>query len=191
MSEAIAILEFWFGNPESVDYGKPRKDWFSKEPGFDAEIRNQFFQDYQEAASGLLDDWIESPESCLALILLLDQFPRNMFRGKPEAFATDWEALTIAQQAVSRGYDRQLLPAQRWFIYLPFSHSENLQHQLEAIRLFKLLTTDPNSVTAIESAVQHMQIIQRFGRFPHRNAILGRPSNPEEKDFLKGSGSSF
>ncbi len=191
MSQAIAILEFWFGSPQSVDYGKPRKEWFSKEPAFDEEIRNLFFQDYQEAASGLLDDWIESPESCLALILLLDQFPRNMFRGKLEAFATDWEALTIAQRAISRGYDRQLLPVQRWFFYIPFEHSENLQHQLESIRLFKLLSGDPNSQSAIESAIGHMQIIQRFGRFPHRNAILGRPSNPEEKDYLKRGGSSF
>ncbi|MDP5337008.1 MAG: DUF924 domain-containing protein, partial [Nodularia sp. (in: cyanobacteria)] len=129
MLQAKTILEFWFGHPDAPDYGKPKADWFGEKAEFDQEIRNQFLSAYQKAADGYLDDWIDSAETCLALILLLDQFPRNMFRGTPEAFATDWEALSAAQYAVVQGHDCQLLPVQRWFIYLPFEHSENLTHQ--------------------------------------------------------------
>jgi uncharacterized protein (DUF924 family) len=146
---------------------------------------------YQKAAQGYLDDWINAPETCLALILLLDQFPRNMFRNTPEAFATDWEALSAAQHAVAQGYDRELLPVQCWFIYLPFEHSENLEHQRKCIKLFQQLSHDPESASAIKYAFQHKEIIARFGRFPHRNQILGRISTPEEEEFLQQEGSLF
>ncbi|WP_353931674.1 DUF924 family protein [Okeanomitos corallinicola TIOX110] len=188
MSQAAPILQFWFGHPDQPGYGKPKKIWFNSEPKFDREIRNNFLEDYQKAATGYLDDWMNAPDTCLALILLLDQFPRNMFRGTPEAFATDWEALSAAQHAVAQGYDRELLPVQRWFIYLPFEHSENIAHQRQCVKLFQQLSHDPDSTIAIESAFEHLQIISRFGRFPHRNQILGRISTPNEEEFLELEG---
>jgi uncharacterized protein (DUF924 family) len=191
MSQAREILDFWFGSPGSPDYGKPKSFWFSKKPEFDEELRIRFLTDYQKAAGGYLDDWMDSPDSCLALILLLDQFPRNVFRDTPEAFATDWEALSVAQHAIAQRYDQKLLPVQRWFVYLPFEHSESLEHQSQAVRLFQQLDDDPDSVSSIDYAVRHMQVIERFGRFPHRNQILGRISTPEEKEFLKHKGSFF
>jgi uncharacterized protein (DUF924 family) len=185
MSQAKPILEFWFGHPHELSYGKPQKIWFNKTPEFDEELRTRFGTDYQKAAAGHLDDWIDLPETCLALILLLDQFPRSIFRGTPEAFATDWEALSAAQQAIALLYNRHFLPVQRWFIYLPFQHSENLDHQHQSLKLFQQLSHDPDSTSAIEYAYRHLKIIERFGRFPHRNAILGRISTLEEKEFLQ------
>jgi uncharacterized protein (DUF924 family) len=191
MSQAKPILEFWFGHPDEPSYGKPRKTWFNKTPEFDEELRTRFGTDYQKAAAGHLDDWIDLPETCLALILLLDQFPRSIFRDTPEAFATDWEALSAAQQAIALLYDRHFLPVQRWFVYLPFEHSENLNHQHHSVKLFEQLSHDPDSASAIEYAYRHLEIIERFGRFPHRNAILGRISTPEEIEFLQQPGSDF
>ncbi|MBD2203295.1 DUF924 domain-containing protein [Calothrix sp. FACHB-1219] len=191
MSQVKAILEFWFGHPDEPGYGKLRDFWFKATPDFDWELTSRFLEAYQQAAAGLLDDWVNSPESCLALILLLDQFPRNMFRGTPQAFSTDWEALSVAQQAVAKGYDREFLPVQRWFIYLPFEHSENLEDQRRCIKLFQQISHDRESAIAIKSAFKHLEIIERFGRFPHRNLILGRPSTPEEIEFLQQPDSSF
>lgn len=191
MSQATEILNFWFGQPEESGYGKPRDFWFGQKSQFDEEIQTRFLKDYQQVAAGYLDEWIGYPETCLALILLLDQFPRNMFRDTSEAFATDWEALSAAQHAVAHEYDQKLLPVQRWFIYLPFEHSENLDHQRKAVKLFETLRHHPDSATCIQYAIHHMEIIERFGRFPHRNAILGRTSTPEEREFLQQEGSSF
>ena len=191
MSQATTILDFWFGHPNDPNYGKIQPFWFEKQPDFDAKVRDLFLEDYQQAVAGYLHDWMNSPETCLALILLLDQFPRNMFRDTPEAFATDWEALSLAQHATNKGYDRRLLAVQRWFIYLPFEHSENPIDQRKCIKLFQQLSHDPYSAKAIESAFRHKEIIARFGRFPHRNAILGRISTPEEEEFLEEPGSSF
>jgi len=185
------ILAFWFGKPEDSEYGKPRQAWFTKDVAFDEEVRSRFLDEYHQAAMGQLNHWQESPDSCLALILLLDQFPRNMFRGQPQAFATDSQALAVAQYAVSQGFDQQLLPVQRWFIYLPFEHSENLTHQRQCVELFSTLKHDPDSASTIDYAYRHLQVIERFGRFPHRNPILGRESTPEEVVFLKQPGSSF
>ena len=191
MSQANEILDFWFGSPDEPDYGKPRKSWFAKEPEFDEKLRSRFLTDYEKAAGGHLDEWKDSPLDCLALILLLDQFPRNLFRETPQAFATDWEALSTAHQAIAQGYDRKLLNVQRWFVYLPFEHSENIDHQRQSVKLFQKLSGDKESAKAIESAIRHRSVIERFGRFPHRNIILGRPSNPEEKEFLKQPGARF
>ena len=191
MSRAREILDFWFGKSDQTGYGKPMKIWFSKEAEFDKEIRTWFFSDYQQAAFGYLDNWAELPQNCLALILLLDQFPRNMFRGTPDAFATDWQALSVAQQAIAKGYDKKFLPVQRWFFYLPFEHSENIEHQHTSVELFRQLTNCDDSSSVIDYAIRHRQVIERFGRFPHRNEILGRLSTPEEQEFLQGSGSSF
>lgn len=191
MSQFEEVLDFWFGKPNDEDCGKPRKAWFIKNPEFDEEVRSRFLSTYYQAAAGELDHWKELPRSCLALIILLDQCPRNLFRGQPQAFATDSKALSIAQHAVSQGFDKKLLPVQRWFIYLPFEHSENLEHQRYCTELFSTLKDDPDSSDTIDYAYRHMEVIERFGRFPHRNKILGRESTPEEEEFLKQPGSSF
>ena len=185
------ILGFWFGKPGEAGYGKPRKVWFVKDAAFDEEVRLRFLADCELAAAGKLEDWQSAPAGCLALVILLDQFPRNMFRGQPQAFATDSQALFVAQHAVAQGFDRQMLPVQRWFIYLPFEHSENLEHQRRSVELFRRLSDDPDSADTIDYAVRHLEIIERFGRFPHRNQILGRETTPEEAEFLKQPGSSF
>lgn len=190
MTQAKKILDFWFGQPEQPIYGKPRKEWFRKNPEFDLEVRDRFLIDYEQAVAGKLEDWKNSAQTCLALILLFDQFPRNMFRSTPQAFATDWRALSAAQYVIAQGYDSELLPVQRWFIYLPFEHSENLEHQNQAVALFEQLS-DPDSVTATKSTIRHREVILRFGRFPHRNVILGRVSTPEEEEFLRQPGAAF
>ncbi len=191
MSQANQILDFWFGKPDEADYGKPRKVWFTKNPEFDQEVRSRFLIDYQQAAAGHLDDWKASPLGCLALIILLDQFPRNMFRGQPQTFATDPQALAYAQHTVAQGFDKELLPIQRGFVYLPFEHSENLAHQRQAIELFSTLKDYPECASGVDYAHRHLKVIERFGRFPHRNKILGRETTPEEAEFLKQPGSSF
>ncbi|OKH20139.1 hypothetical protein NIES593_19810 [Hydrococcus rivularis NIES-593] len=185
------ILEFWFGKPKAANYGKLHKEWFIKNINFDKEVRSRFLETYQKAASGKLNSWQESPLSCLALIIVLDQFPRNMFRDKPQAFATDELALKFAKYACDRDFDKELLSVQRWFIYCPFEHSENLEDQQKAVELFSTLKDDPDSASAIDYAYRHLEVIKRFGRFPHRNKILGRQSTPEEEEFLKQPGSSF
>ena len=185
------ILNFWFGHPEDAEYGQSRKIWYTKNPDFDEEIRSRFFTEYELAAAGTYDAWQESPQSCLALIILLDQFPRNMFRGQPQAFATDYKALAAAHYAVDHKLDQQLLPVQRQFIYLPFEHSENLEHQRRCVELFQQLKDSPDSGLTLDYAIRHLKIIEQFGRFPHRNEILGRESTPEEVEFLKQAGSSF
>ena len=185
------VLAFWFGSPDSRDYGQPHKAWFIKNPAFDQEIRDRFLSTHDQAAAGELDHWQTSAEGCLALLIILDQFSRNLFRDTPRAFAADDKAVAIAQQAIDQGFDQQHLPVQRWFIYLPFEHSENLAHQEQAIALFEALRDDPASASTIQYAYQHHDVIQRFGRFPHRNKILGRDSTAEELEFLKQPGSSF
>ncbi|AFZ32522.1 protein of unknown function DUF924 [Gloeocapsa sp. PCC 7428] len=191
MSQVDEILTFWFGQPNTAEYGKQRAFWFTKSAEFDREVRERFLSDYEQAAAHQLDAWQEAPRSCLALILLLDQMPRNIFRGTPQAFATDAAALAAAQHAVAQGFDRELLNVQRWFIYLPFEHSENLEHQRQCVELFASLKDDPESASAIDYAQRHLAVIERFGRFPHRNKILNRESTPEEIEFLKQPGSSF
>ncbi|WP_445173047.1 DUF924 family protein [Microcoleus sp.] len=185
------VLDFWFGRSHSPEFGKVQQKWFEKDTDFDAEVRSRFMQQYELAASGQLDSWQNSPNNCLALILLLDQFPRNMFRGTPQAFATDSKALATAEYAVNNNFDRELLTVQKWFIYLPFEHSENLERQQKSVELFRQLSGDTDSDSVIEYAMQHLEIIQRFGRFPHRNQILGRETTPEEAEFLKQPGSGF
>ena len=185
------ILNFWFGKPEDINYGKPCKFWFVKSDEFDLKLKSQFQNLYEQAAIGELEVWQEQPLSCLALIITLDQFPRNMFRGLPQAFATDAQAKTYAQVAIAHQFDTQLIPVQRWFIYLPFEHSENLEDQKISIKLFDSLRSHADSKTSIDYAYQHWEVIQKFGRFPHRNQILGRKNTPEEIEFLNQPGSGF
>jgi uncharacterized protein (DUF924 family) len=191
MARVEEILDFWFGSPKSVDYGKERSLWFTKKPEFDKELSESFLLDYEQAAKGELDDLKASPLGYLALVLLLDQFPRNMFRGTVKSFATDAKALSVARSAVEKRCDRVLLPVQRWFIYLPFEHSENLADQERSVELFLTLSDDPASTNTIDYALRHKAVIERFGRFPHRNKILGRENTPAEAEFLTQPGSSF
>ena len=186
---AAEVLLFWFGEGEA--HGKRHKRWFEKNPAFDSSIRERFLGLYEALAAGGGRDWLERADSCLARILVLDQFPRNMFRGTPRAFATDAPALEAARHAVASGFDAGMLPVERMFAYLPFEHSESLADQVEACRLMEPLRAFAETSDAYDYALRHRAIIERFGRFCHRNAILGRPSTPEEIEFLKEPGSGF
>ena len=188
-SQAAGVLLFWFGAAE--DRGKRHKRWFDKDPAFDREIRDRFLALHEAAAAGGLASWKDAPGDCLALILVLDQCPRHLFRGEARAFSTDSLALAAARHAVARGYDRGMRPVERLFAYLPFEHSESLADQLQSCELTKALDAFPETSDAHRYALAHRDIIQRFGRFPHRNAALGRPSTPEETEFLKQPGSAF
>jgi uncharacterized protein (DUF924 family) len=185
------ILAFWFGREGEEGYGEFREVWFLKDPDFDREIRDHFEAVYEEAAAGELEAWKEEARSCLALIIVLDQFPRNMFRGDPQMYATDGLALAAARRASERAYDRELSAFQRVFAYLPFEHSENLEDQRFSVELFRRLAEETGQEDLLVYAVQHLKIIERFGRFPHRNEILGRRTTPEEAEFLQEPGSSF
>lgn len=179
---AQAVLDFWFRGTEA------RKEWFQKDPAFDAEIRARFFRLYEEAASGALAHWMGRAADCLALVVTLDQFPRNLFRAPgPEAaraFATDTLALAAARRALDSGYGGAVPEVARTFFYLPFEHSENLADQERSLQLF---AGHPNEIWA----VRHWEIVKRFGRFPHRNAALGRESTAAEIEFLQQPGSTF
>ncbi len=185
------VLDFWFGPAASPEYGRPREAWFKKSEAFDDAVRARFLGLQRQAAQGQLQSWQAAPDSLLALIVVLDQFARNLFRGSSAAFATDAQALAAAQLAVERGYDVPLLPVQRWFVYLPFEHAEELPQQRRCLELFEGLRGDPASASTIDYARRHFDIIARFGRFPHRNAVLGRVSTPEEIEFLRQPGSGF
>ena len=186
-----AVLDFWFGKADSEGFGKPIKAWFIKSDTFDQAIQNQFGRLLEQAILGELDDWQEQPLSCLALVIVLDQFSRNLFRKQPQAFAQDAQALTIAKRAIAQGFDQQMLPVQRLFFYLPFEHSEAIADQIESLRLFNTLANEPGCESFIRYAQKHYDVIEKFGRFPHRNEILGRFNTPAEEEFLKQPGSSF
>ena len=183
------VLRFWFGAGE--EYGRRDKRWFEKDLSFDAEVSRRFLPLYEKLAAGAGREWLESRADCLARIVVLDQFPRQLFRGSARAFATDALALEAARHAITRGYDRSMLPVERMFAYLPFEHSESLEDQLKACELTAPLAAFPETEDALRYALRHRDVIQRFGRFPHRNVALGRPSTPEEIEFLKQPGSRF
>jgi len=190
-SEADEVLDFWFGREAEPGYGEFREAWFRKDEGFDREVRERFGGLYERAAAGDLDGWREEARSCLALVICLDQFPRNMFRGEGRTHATDAKALETARQAVDSALDRELPPLQRMFLYMPFMHSENLEDQRRSVELFERLAEEPGAPDVTSYATGHMEIVERFGRFPHRNEILGRETTPEEAEFLRGPNSSF
>jgi uncharacterized protein (DUF924 family) len=188
------ILEFWFGEADAAGRFEQRPEWFSStpDPGFDAEVRGRFLKSHELAASGKLGDWGEDPRGSLALLLLLDQFPRNMFRGTARAYATDAEALRVADHAVSAGMDQELPPIWRWFVYMPFMHAEDAARQRRSVRLFLDLADEHPEAAGIAScALRHAEIVERFGRFPHRNEVLGRQSTSGETEFLGRPDSSF
>ncbi len=179
---AQQVLDFWFD--PALDAAQRNRRWFAKDAAFDAEIRRRFLPLYEEAAAGRLASWVESPRSALALVVVLDQFPRNMFRGEARAFAADELARDAAGALLSR-LD-ELSAEERLFACLPFEHSELMADQDLACELLA-----PLGGEQLRYAERHREIIQRFGRFPHRNAILGRASTPAEVEFLKLPGSGF
>jgi len=171
-----SVLDFWFR--------QDRKAWFEKNSALDEQVRQRFLTLYEMAVAGQLATWQGDPKHCLALVVLLDQFPRNMFRGTARAFAADAQARDAARTILDQGWDRAFSPDERMFAYLPFEHSEALEDQERSLRLFE-------GNENYEWARRHWDIIRRFGRFPHRNALLGRASTPEEIEFLRQPGSGF
>jgi uncharacterized protein (DUF924 family) len=190
--EADAVLDFWFGAPGSAEFGSTRKAWFAKDDAFDALIRERFGALIERALRGELEGWADEPRSALAQILLLDQFTRNAYRATARAFAGDARALAAASRMVGARRDEALAPFMRAFVYLPFEHAEGLAMQDEAIRLFNRLVKEaPECADMLGYAHRHRAVIERFGRFPHRNEILGRQSTAEELAFVKQPGSGF
>jgi uncharacterized protein (DUF924 family) len=163
------------------------ESWFSKDSVLDAAVRARFQDVYETLRHDVPQAWLQSPEGYAAAVIVLDQFPRNMFRDSPRAFATDSVALDLAKDAIAKGFDRELTKDQRLFLYVPFQHSEKAEDQARSIELYEAL----GNPVALDFAVRHKDIIDRFGRFPHRNETLGRTSTPEEIAFLKEPGSSF
>jgi len=183
------VLDYWFG--PAPDLASRRRLWFGKDAATDAEILRRFEDLHRAALAGELDAWLAAPASALALVIALDQFPRNMYRDTARAFAADAKALASAREALAQGHDRRLLPAQRLFLYLPFEHSEDLAEQRRSVKLFAALDNEAGMADAYDFALRHYCVIARFGRFPHRNASLGRASTPEELAFLQQPGSRF
>ena len=196
---AQAIVDFWFGPlPTEAPWPDERsRMWWRKDADFDDRCRDRFRSLHTEGAAGDLDHWREGPVECLALIILLDQLSRNMFRGTPQAFAQDPQALSAAVAGLDEGLDRGLHPAQRCFFRMPLMHSESLEHQQRCVKEFaRLVETAPEACRQqlqnnLRFAERHRDIVARFGRFPHRNRILGRQSTAQELAFLTQPGSSF
>ena len=184
MHRADEVLEYWFGSPNSPEYDQRRDIWFKDGRSIDAEIRERFLSLHEEAATGALDHWRDDPRACLALVLLLDQFPRHMFRDRPRAYATDPQAVAVATHALDAGHDRGRLIVELNFFHLPFTHAEDLAAQRRSVALRRALPEHVDKERAITRAVEHMEVIEDFGRFPHRNEILERECTPEEARFL-------
>lgn len=177
MNEKIAsieeLLDFWFS-------ARVAKRWFKSTPAFDDELRDKFAATYNAACRGVLDDWCTSTHGALALVILFDQIPLNIFRNQPQSYATEARARAIAAQAIAQGWDAELSGPQKAFLYLPYMHSEDLADQDRSVALYREAGLTHN----LRFAEHHREIVRRFGRFPHRNAILGRESNAEEITWL-------
>jgi uncharacterized protein (DUF924 family) len=193
------ILEFWFGTLSETGAADAvhTKRWFTKDPSFDREIVERFGSLHGDVAAGRRDEWLSSTRGRLAFVIVLDQFSRNMFRGDPRSFATDRRALEVALRAIDEGDDKKLGRDERTFLYMPLMHSEERATQKRCVELFTAFRDElpPEEQGPLSNnlryAVMHRDIIERFGRFPHRNAVLGRTSTIEEFEFLKGENSSF
>ncbi len=195
------ILEFWFGELKKGETPSEtkRKMWWAKDKDTDNYIRTIFESDLLSAKNGSLESWEGSPRGTLALIILLDQFSRNIYRGTPAAFSQDTIALNISCRGIDKGLEKNLHPAERVFFYMPYMHSEALDNQKISLQLFRCLESEYKNSPDLLSmllenrryAEEHYDIVKRFGRYPHRNEILGRESTDEELEFLKRPGASF
>jgi uncharacterized protein (DUF924 family) len=196
---AADVLAFWFGDaltsPEALD--RQHRRWFVRSEAFDREIVARFGALPDAAASGNLEDWRHDPQSALALVIVLDQLPRHLYRETPQAFAYDGHALEAATGAIVQGYDAMLHPVQAAFLYMPFEHAEDREMQRRSVRLFEALRARAGDSYErmvegfLEYARRHQVVIDRFGRFPHRNSVLGRSSTSEELEYLAGGGERF
>jgi uncharacterized protein (DUF924 family) len=194
-----SVLDFWFGPPGSAleIAGRQTKLWFGKSPENDQAVAERFSAALIAATAGELDHWANTPRGRLALVIVLDQFPHHIHRDRPQAFATDPQALAQSLAALAAGEDRQLAPIERVFLYLPLEHAESLDMQERSVSLYETLareaSTDERALfdDFLDYARRHRDVVARFGRFPHRNAILGRPSTPDELEFLKQPGARF
>lgn len=199
METQDSILEFWFGmhDDDKAVAEERSKLWWSKNPQIDKQVQQRFEPYVAKAANRELDSWLATPAGCLALILLCDQFPRNIYRNTPKAFAFDHLARTWCKEGIGKGFHKSLRPIEQAFFYLPLEHSESPADQDQSLALHEELAegVDPGHRALFDDflkyAVRHRDIVKRFGRFPHRNRILGRASSPEELAFLQQKGSSF
>jgi uncharacterized protein (DUF924 family) len=193
------VLAFWFGPPGSAAEiaGRQRTLWFGKSPANDQAVIERFSATLAAATAGQLDHWIHTPRGRLALVIVLDQFPHHIHRDQPQAFATDPQALALSLDALATNEDRQLAPIERVFLYLPLEHAESIDMQERSVSLYEQLAQEAADDERalfdnfLDYARKHLDVVARFGRFPHRNAILGRPSTPDEIEFLKQPGSRF
>jgi uncharacterized protein (DUF924 family) len=193
---AAGILDFWFVPlPGETALDTPskvtRRVWFTKDDAFDRAIRDRFGSALAAGLAGAYGEWCTSAHGSLARVVLLDQFTRNAFRGTPAAFTGDARALATAEEAIERGFDRTLDAHERWFLYMPFQHSESLVVQERSVALFDALARETGLTDPLPYPQRHHDVIRRFGRFPHRNGILGRASSTEELAFLREAGSRF
>jgi len=200
MTRSEALLQHWFGPAEADGWTVPPDRmalWFRGGPEVDADLRHRFAADVDAARAGQLSAWTGTPRGRLALLLLLDQLPRNLFRGTPQAFQSDALALSLAREALASGEDAQLRPIERPFVYLPLEHAEDRSAQATSVQKFRELAAAAPAASRpafegfLDYAIRHQVVIERFGRFPHRNRILGRASTPEEEAFLLEPNSSF
>lgn len=199
LSSAHDVLAFWLGAYplDEAAMHRVRPQWFTKSDAFDAELRARFGPTIEAALAGALDSWADTAEGRLALLIVLDQFTRNSFRGQPKSFAGDARALAVAQQGIALGHDQQVPPTARIFCYLPLEHAEDAALQAQSVALFQRLADEaaPEQQAffagTLDYARKHEDVIRQFGRFPHRNAIVGRESTPAEKDYLAQPGAGF
>lgn len=199
MDTANDILDYWFGDALSgaEALAAQARRWFGADPAHDAELRARFGDLVELAGHGGLDHWRQAPESALALVLLLDQLPRNLYRGSGHAFSFDSRALSVTRHALDQGFDTAVHPVQAVFFYLPLEHAEDFALQDESVACFEALLAETPAFAepflrgTLHYAYEHRELIHRFGRFPHRNALLGRLSSPDELDYLNGGSTSF
>lgn len=189
---AQQVLDFWFGAPDAPDFGRAREVWLRKDAAFDRRIAERYGALIEAALAGDLAHWQGEAASALAQIVVLDQFTRNVFRNQPRAFSGDAAALAAARAMLAAGQHGDLLPVQRAFVYLPFEHAEDIAAQDRSVQLFgDLAAAAPQLGDMLDYAHRHREVIRRFGRFPHRNALLGRASSAAELAFLEQPGSRF
>jgi uncharacterized protein (DUF924 family) len=199
IAQAENVLDFWFGPSGSATdtAGRQGKLWFGKSPANDQAVIDRFSTTLLAATARQLDHWADTPRNRLALVIVLDQFPHHVYRDQPQAFATDPQALALSLEALATGEDRQLTPIERVFLYLPLEHAESVAMQEQSVALYEQLALEAAAGERglfddfHNYARQHRDVVARFGRFPHRNAILGRPSTADELEFLKQPGSRF